>query len=99
MQHITIEDMTKYYPHRFSLSVRQKSKLAKAYQNNSPITIRFPKNELNGVDKLILTKTQISKIKKPREMVMALILKFQKHKLQKLLSMVVVFGNISKFRK
>ena len=42
--------MTKYYRHRVSLPVGQKSKLAKAYQNNSPITIRLAKNELNGVD-------------------------------------------------
>ena len=56
--------MTKNYPHRVSLSVVQKSKLAKAYQNNSPITIRLAKNELNGVDELMLTKTQINKIQK-----------------------------------
>ena len=31
--------MTKYYPYIVSLSVGHKSKLAKAYQNNSPITI------------------------------------------------------------
>ena len=49
--------MTKYYLHRVSLSVGQKSKLAKAYQNNSPITIRLAKNELNGVDEVMLTKT------------------------------------------
>ena len=56
--------MTKYYSHRVSLSVGQKSKLSKAYQNNSPITIRLAKNELNGVDELMLTKTQINEIKK-----------------------------------
>ena len=56
--------MTKYYPHRVSLSAGQKSKLAKAYQNNSPITIRLAKNELNGVNELMLTKTQINKIQK-----------------------------------
>ena len=56
--------MTKYYPHRVSLSVGQKSKLAKAYQNNSPITIRLAKNELNSVDELMSTKTQINKIQK-----------------------------------
>ena len=56
--------MTKYYHHRVSLSVAQKSKLTKAYQNNSPITIRLAKNELNGVDELMLTKTQINKILK-----------------------------------
>ena len=56
--------MTKYYPHRVSLSVGQKSKLAKAYQNNSPVTIRLAKNELNGLDELMLTKSQIHKVKK-----------------------------------
>ena len=56
--------MTKYYPHRVSLSVEQKSKLAKAYQNNSPITIRLAKNELNDIDELMLTRTQINKIQK-----------------------------------
>ena len=56
--------MTKYYPHRVSLSVGQKPKRAKAYQNNSPITIWLAKNELNDVDELMLTKTQINKIQK-----------------------------------
>ena len=34
----------------------QKEKLAKALKNNSAITIRLDKNELNGRDELMLTK-------------------------------------------
>ena len=56
--------MTTYYSHGVSLSEGQRSKLTKAYKNNSAITIRLAKNELNGSDELMLTKTQINKIKR-----------------------------------
>lgn len=56
--------MTKYYPRGVKLSSGQKEKLAKAYANNSAITIRLASNELVGNDELMLTKTQINKFKK-----------------------------------
>lgn len=56
--------MTNYYLHGVKLSEGQRMKLAKAYNNNSAITIRLAKNELTRPDELTLTKTQINKIQK-----------------------------------
>ena len=53
--------MTTYYSHGVSLSEGQRLRLAKAYANNSSITIRLSKNELTCSDELMLTKTQKSK--------------------------------------
>ncbi|CAH3023849.1 unnamed protein product, partial [Porites evermanni] len=39
-------------------------KLSRAYNNNSAITIRLTRNELSGPHELMLTKTQINKLKK-----------------------------------
>ena len=50
--------MTKYYPYGVSLSKGQLEKLSRAYNNNSAITIRLARNEL------MLTKTQINKLRK-----------------------------------
>lgn len=59
-----IEEMTTYYSHGVSLSEGQRLRPVKAYKNNSAITIRLTNTELNGGDELMLTKTQINKIKK-----------------------------------
>ena len=56
--------MSNYHPHGVKLSEGQKKKLAKAYKENSAITIRLSKNELKGNDQLMLTKTQINKLMK-----------------------------------
>ena len=56
--------MTKYYPYGVSLSKGQLEKLSRAYNNNSAITIRLARNELSGPHELMLTKTQINKLKK-----------------------------------
>ena len=56
--------MTKYYPYGVSLSKGQLEKLSRAYNNNSPITIRLARNELSGPHELMLTKTQINKLRK-----------------------------------
>ena len=47
-----------------SLSKGQLEKLSRAYNNNSAITIRLTRNELSGPHELMLTKTQINKLKK-----------------------------------
>ena len=39
-------------------------KLSRAYNNNSAITIRLARNELSGPHELMLTKTQINKLRK-----------------------------------
>ena len=56
--------MTKYYSYGVLLSKGQLEKLLWAYNNNSAITIRLAKNELSGPHELMLTKTQINKLKK-----------------------------------
>ena len=56
--------MTKYYPYSVSLSKGQLEKLSRTYNNNSAITIRLARNELSGPNELMLTKTQINKLKK-----------------------------------
>ena len=56
--------MTKYYPYGVSLSEGQLEKLSRAYNNNSAITIRLDRKELSGPHELILTKTQINKLRK-----------------------------------
>lgn len=56
--------MTTYYPYSVHLSDGQKENLAKAYKNSSSITIRLASNELTSNDQLMLTRTQIKKIKK-----------------------------------
>ena len=53
-----------YYPFSVKLSSGQMIKLGRAIGHNYAITIRLSKNELSGPDELMLTKTQINKIKK-----------------------------------
>ena len=59
-----IKDMTTYHSHGVKLSIGQKDKLAKALKNNSVITMRLSNSELTGSDQLMLTKTQINRLKK-----------------------------------
>ena len=56
--------MTSYHSHGVKLSQGQKQKLAKALRNNSAIAIRLSHDELNGPDQLMLTKTQINRLRK-----------------------------------
>ena len=58
--------MTAYYPHGVTLSDNQRRKLAKAFNEKSPITLRLSHNELTGSDEMMLTKTQIKKIQKAK---------------------------------
>ena len=59
--------MTSYHSHGVKLSQGQKQKLAKALRNNSAITIRLSHDELNGPDQLMLTKSQINRLRKSME--------------------------------
>ena len=56
--------MTTYHPYGVSLSKGQLQKLSRAYNTQSPITIRLTKNQLSGPHELMLTKTQINKLKR-----------------------------------
>ena len=54
--------MTTYIEYGVKLTDGQKSKLASAIRNKSPLTLRLKHSHLKGSDELMLTKRQISKI-------------------------------------
>ena len=56
--------MSRYIEYGVTLTDRQKSKLASAIRNNSPLTLRIKHSHLRGSDELMLTQRQISKIQK-----------------------------------
>ena len=56
--------MTTYIEYGVKLTPNQKSKLASAIRNKSPITLRLKHSHLRGSDELMLTRRQITKIKK-----------------------------------
>ena len=56
--------MTTYIEYPVTLTDGQKSKLLRALQNKSPLTLRLKHSHLRGSDELMLTQRQIAKIKK-----------------------------------
>ena len=56
--------MTTYIEYGVKLTNGQKSKLASAIKNKSPLTLRLKHSHLKGPDELMLTRRQINKIKK-----------------------------------
>lgn len=65
--------MTNRYPSfKVILSDNQKVKLAKAYQDKSPIALRLSKGELIGNNEMMLTKTQFKKIQRQWHQVLVL---------------------------
>ena len=56
--------MSTYFEYGVKLTNGQKSKLASAIRNKSPLTLRLKHSHLRGNDELMLTRRQISKIKK-----------------------------------
>ena len=56
--------MTTYFEYGVTLTDNQKTKLASAIKKNSPLSLRLKHSHLRGSDELMLTKTQINKIKK-----------------------------------
>ena len=65
--------MTNRYPSfKVILSDNQKVKLAKAYQDKSPIALRLSKGELIGNNEMTLTKTQLKKIQRQWHQVLVL---------------------------
>ena len=68
-------------------------KLSRAYNNNSAITIRLARNELSGPHELMLTKTQINKLRKAMSQGTGSDIKISKHKSERLLNRAVVCGD------
>ena len=56
--------MTTYIEYGVKLTDGQNSKLASATKNKSPLTLRLKHSHLRGSDELMLTKRQITKLKK-----------------------------------
>ena len=56
--------MSTYIEYGVKLTVGQKSKLASAIRNKSPLTLRLKLSNLHGSDELMLTRRQIATIKK-----------------------------------
>ena len=56
--------MTTYFEHKVNLTDNQKRSLASAMNNRTPLTLRIKHSNLSGNDELMLTKTQLKKIKK-----------------------------------
>ena len=56
--------MATYIEYGVKLSNGQESKLLSAIQNKSPLTLRLKHSHLKGPDELMLTQSQIAKIKK-----------------------------------
>ena len=56
--------MASYIECRVKLTHGQKSKLASAIRNKSPLTLRLRYSHLRGTDELTLTSRQIAKLEK-----------------------------------
>jgi len=53
-----------YHPYKIALSDEQKRKLQKAFAEKSAVTLRFKADQIDSGDDLLLTSTQISRIKR-----------------------------------
>ena len=56
--------MTTYFEYGVTLTDNQKRSLASAMNNKTPLTLRIKNSNLSGNDELMLTKTQLGKIRK-----------------------------------
>ena len=61
--------MTTYIEYGVTLTDGQKSKLASAIRNKSPLTLRLKNSHLRGSDELMLTQRQLLKLKNLLQMV------------------------------
>ena len=75
--------MTQYFPYGVKLSQGQMQKLSRAYNTRSPITLRLDKSDLVGNNELLLTKTQINRIKKAMNMNKGVEIKISKTQIRK----------------
>ena len=77
--------MTQYFPYGVKLSQGQMQKLSRAYNFRLPITLRLEKSDLKGNNELMLTKTQINRIKKAMNMNKGVEIKISKTQIRKVL--------------
>ena len=81
-----------YIKYGVNLSDGQKDKLARALSNKSAITIRLTKSDLTGSDDMMLTKTQLKRIKKAMNNSTGVDLKISKTKSAMSYKKVVLYG-------
>lgn len=72
-----------YHPYKVTLSQGQKNKLSSAYQRKMPIILRSSADELTGNDVLKLTKTQINKINKAKQLNKGVDIRISKNQIQR----------------
>ena len=75
--------MPNYFEYGVKLSDGQKTSLARAIKTNSEVSLRLKNNQLSGKDELMLTKTQINKIKKAAQNRAGVVLKISKSHIKK----------------
>ncbi len=56
--------MVQYINTKITISEGQKSKIKKAVEDETPVTIQFSHEDINGEDIIALTKTQVNKLAK-----------------------------------
>ena len=85
--------MTNYLEYGVNLTAGQKTSLARAIKTGSELSLRLKNNQLSGKDELMLTKTQINKIKKAAQNKTGVVIKdFKKSHQKNLLNKVEVFS-------
>ena len=91
--------MTLYLEYHVNLSEGQKANLAKAIKTGSEITLGLKNSQLKGSDKLMLTKTQVNKIRKAMDSGTGVDIKISKTQIRKsviqggaLWSSLITFG-------
>jgi len=57
---------TTYHPFKIALTDGQKKKLQKAYITKMPVGLKVKPNQIGRGDELLLTETQINRLKKDR---------------------------------
>ena len=75
--------MANYLEYGVNLSAGQKTKLARAIKNGSEISLRLKNNQLSGKDEMMLTQTQINKIKKAAQKQKGVVLKISQSHIKK----------------
>ena len=75
--------MTNYLEYGVKLTDGQKTSLARAIKTGSALSLRLKNNQLSGRDELMLTKTQITKIKKAAQNKTGVVIKISKSHIKK----------------
>ena len=75
--------MAKYLEYGVKLTDGQKTNLARAIKTGSELSLRLKNDQLSGRDELMLTKTQVNKIKKAAQNKTGVVIKISKSHIRK----------------